>query len=311
MISAELFDRLFPSKGLNPRKYNHIAKRSELLDSLNKFLPAYEINTHKRVSAFLSCCGVETDYFKTTEEYASGADYEGRKDLGNTQKGDGRRFKGRGIIQTTGRGNYTELQETVGVALGLDFVKDPALLNVVEVAVESACFYWRARDLNKYADAKKIKNLNAKVNRGRTHDSKGNELAPLHWAKRNELYSKCWRLIPTDFTFEEAENADPELTEFTEGVRPIELSPETEMKFSQAADLAKGPTFKTVAKKVASRVITPLGLLWGTTSGKIVLILTALIIVGGIGYTIYLYRKQVQLGWQIAVATIKKKAGLS
>jgi putative chitinase len=310
MITAELFERLFPSKGLNPKKYNLVSpqKRQELLDALNTFLPAYEINTHKRVAAFLSCCGVETDYFKTTEEYASGADYEGRKDLGNTQKGDGRRFKGRGVIQTTGRGNYTELQETVGVALGLDFVKDPALLNIVPIAVESACFYWRVHDLNKYADKKQIKWLNAKVNRGSTHDKKGNELLPLHWAKRNELYSKCWRLIPSDFTFEEAENADPE---FTEGVRPIDLSPEAEMKFSQAADLAKGPTFKTVAKKVASRVITPLGLLWGTTSGKIVLTLTALIIIGGIGYVGYLYRKQIQLGWQIAVATVKKKAGLS
>jgi predicted chitinase len=302
MISAELFERLFPSKGLNPQKYNLVAKRSELIDALNKFLPAYEINNHKRVSAFLSCCGVETDYFKTTEEYASGADYEGRKDLGNTQKGDGKRFKGRGIIQTTGRYNYTQLRDVLCSEMCLDFVSEPALLSVPEIAVESACVFWKLKDLNKYADSKQIKQLNGVVNRGSANK------APLHWAKRNELYSKCWRLIPTDFTFEEAENADPELLAT---VQPIEITPEMETRFSSAQATLQNPAVAGVAKKAGSTFLGKLGLIWGTTGGRIALFLTGIAVITTLSYVGYKYRKQVQLGWQIAVATIKKKAGLS
>lgn len=65
----------------------------------------------------------ESDRFKTMEEYASGAAYEGRQSLGNTQKGDGVRFKGRGFVQITGRRNYTDHSKRLGV----DLVSNPAL----------------------------------------------------------------------------------------------------------------------------------------------------------------------------------------
>jgi predicted chitinase len=65
----------------------------------------------------------ESDRFRTMEEYASGAAYEGRADLGNTQSGDGRRFKGRGFVQITGRRNYTDWAKR----LGIDLVGNPAL----------------------------------------------------------------------------------------------------------------------------------------------------------------------------------------
>lgn len=301
MITPELFERLFPSKGLSPTKYNLIKNRQQLLESLNKFLPLYEINDHKRVSAFLATCGIETDYFRTTEEYASGNDYEGRADLKNTQKGDGKRFKGRGIIQTTGRGNYTQLQKIVGPTLGIDLVKDPTLLNLTPLAVESACVYWKVHNLNAYADKKQFKQLNGVVNRGSASKT------PLHWAKRNELYSKCVRYIPQNFKFE----TTPEEVEFTEGIKPIDITPEMESRFTQAADMAKGPTTKVVLAKLGGRVGGPLTAAWATTSGRILLILTALILAGGIAYTVYIYRKQITLGYEIALATIKKKVGLA
>jgi hypothetical protein len=73
----------------------------------------------------------ECDQFKTMEEYASGAAYEGRKSLGNTVAGDGRKFKGRGYVQITGRRNYTDWSKRLGV----DFLKEPKKVSELRYAV--------------------------------------------------------------------------------------------------------------------------------------------------------------------------------
>lgn len=125
---------------------------------MNTTCASYEIDTREEYCHFLAQACHETDRFKTLREYASGRAYEGRVDLGNTQPGDGVRFKGRGIFQTTGRANYLQLGSKKG-RRDL-FINNPELLEQPEYAVWSACEFWRTRGLNdvaSHADADILK----------------------------------------------------------------------------------------------------------------------------------------------------------
>lgn len=93
------------------------------------------------LAAFMAQVAHESDGFNTAKEYASGSAYEGRKDLGNTQPGDGKRYKGRGYIQLTGRSNY----EKAGKALGLDLVGNPSLAEDPEVAADVSVWFWETQ----------------------------------------------------------------------------------------------------------------------------------------------------------------------
>ena len=109
-------------------------KHPEYLDNINAALVKGQINTCHRQAAFLA----QLVYM---EEIASGAAYEGRTDLGNTQSGDGKQFKGRGPTQLTGRANYRAADQ----ALGLDLEAYPE-----QVATPSDCFrtsvwFWTTR----------------------------------------------------------------------------------------------------------------------------------------------------------------------
>ena len=121
-----------------------------LADWMNTLCPSYEIDTAREYGHFLAQACHETDHFKTLREYASGSAYEGRADLGNTQAGDGIRFRGRGIFQTTGRANYLQL----GIKKGRRdlFTNTPELLELPEYAVWSACEFWKTRGLNDVAN---------------------------------------------------------------------------------------------------------------------------------------------------------------
>ena len=124
----------------------HKTKMMSILPEwINKICPEFEIDTPREYAHFLAQACHETDHFRTLEEYASGRAYEGRKDLGNVILGDGIRFKGRGIFQTTGRANYKQL----GVKKGNKdlFLKNPELLEQPEYAVWSACVFWKSRNL--------------------------------------------------------------------------------------------------------------------------------------------------------------------
>lgn len=122
----------------------------------------FEIDTPKRKAAFLAQIAHESGSLKYVEEIASGEAYEGRKDLGNTQPGDGKRFKGRGLIQVTGRANY----QACGAALGLDLIASPELLKEPVNAARSAGWYWHSRNLNRFADWDQFGALTRAINGG-------------------------------------------------------------------------------------------------------------------------------------------------
>lgn len=118
------------------------------LPHLNASMGYADIRNDRRKAAYLAQIAHESDGFRTFEEYASGAAYEGRSDLGNSQPGDGRRYKGRGAIQLTGRANYRD----IGRRLGVDFERNPELLERPEYAFLASADYWKRHDLNALAD---------------------------------------------------------------------------------------------------------------------------------------------------------------
>lgn len=128
----------------------HLAEK--YIDGINKALTEFNINTCQRKSAFLAQIFHESGGLKWQEELASGQAYEGRKDLGNIYTGDGKRFKGRGLIQLTGRHNYN----IAGKALGLDLINFPDLASNATNAPRIAGWYWNSRNLNKLADQHNI-----------------------------------------------------------------------------------------------------------------------------------------------------------
>ncbi len=138
------------------------AKAEEYLPHINRAMQEAGINTKQRQSMFLAQLAHESGGLRYMEEIASGAAYEGRRDLGNTQPGDGRRFKGRGPIQLTGRANY----RAAGRALGLDLENNPQLAARPEVGFRVAAWFWQSRGLNQHADAGNFREVTRRINGG-------------------------------------------------------------------------------------------------------------------------------------------------
>ena len=118
-----------------------------------------------RFAYFMAQCAHESAGFQFTKELGSARylnRYEGRRDLGNTEIGDGVRFCGRGIIQVTGRSNYAACGEWTGLPL----LEYPELLEDPGPAVRSACWYWMTHNLNPICDAQNFTLLTRRINGG-------------------------------------------------------------------------------------------------------------------------------------------------
>lgn len=124
----------------------------------NRMLPKYGINTKERLVGFLSQLGHESGGLLYTREIADGSAYEGRRDLGNIKVGDGKKFKGRGLIQITGRSNYQAFKD----AYGIDVINNPDLLGgqyatnstqqQLENSLLASIWFWNRANLNSLAD---------------------------------------------------------------------------------------------------------------------------------------------------------------
>jgi predicted chitinase len=138
------------------------AKRAAYLPFMQQAMAEFDITSYLRETAFLAQLAHESAELRYMEEIASGAAYEGRVSLGNTQPGDGKRFKGRGPIQLTGRANYTKY----GQLLGLDLVNDPEIAATKEVGFRIASQFWKLNGLNELADQQQFKTITKRINGG-------------------------------------------------------------------------------------------------------------------------------------------------
>lgn len=162
-------------------------------DALNEILPEYEINTPRRVAAFIAQCAHESGGFRALKEnlnykaeslckvfpkyfpsldlanqYAHQQEkianriYGGRMGNGPEESGDGFRYCGRGLIQLTGKSNYTAFAESLEMP-----VEDvPEYLATFEGAIQSACWFWETNNLNQYADHDDILTMTKRINGG-------------------------------------------------------------------------------------------------------------------------------------------------
>ena len=184
--------------------------RDEIVDPLvkylNQYMPQYEVNTYLRVTHFIAQAAHESAAFRTLEEYASGSAYEGRKDLGNVNKGDGVRYKGRGIFQLTGRANYRDM----GKKLGYDLEGKPELAATPEISVLTALEYWKSRGLSAFADKDDITTITKRINGGLNG-----------FDDRKKYLLKAQNVFPRDFKFDAVPTIN---TQITDAVSSINVS---------------------------------------------------------------------------------------
>lgn len=139
-------------------------KRIDLYyEPLVKGMTRYGIDTPRQIAHFIAQLAHESGSLLYSEELASGSAYEGRTDLGNSQAGDGVRFKGRGLIQLTGRNNYQQYSQFTGI----DYVSDPTKVALDPFAcVDVACWFWKDRNIGPLAEADDARAVTKRINGG-------------------------------------------------------------------------------------------------------------------------------------------------
>ncbi len=115
----------------------------------NEYADKYLVNTPLRIAAFFSQVIHESGAFRYVHEIATGEAYEGRADLGNVHMGDGKRFKGRGYIQITGRNNYAAISKDLFGDVNT-LLNNPDQLATPQYAMLSSFWFWNLKGLNNY-----------------------------------------------------------------------------------------------------------------------------------------------------------------
>jgi len=239
------------------------AKAAALLPHLNRAMAEYRINTLPRVAAFVAQLAHESGEFRWMEEIwgptPAQRRYEPQTDLakrlGNTAPGDGKRFKGRGPIQLTGRANYSRF----GGLLGLDLVSAPEQAATPTVGFRTAALYWANRGLNELADAWNFREITRRINGGYNgladrqkyfERAKAVLATAFEWIPRMSVPGRAAapaREVPTE-----------PLTRGYEAIRRLK-APKKRAKKSTAKKAAtrKAPTRKTTTKKAGAKKAPP------------------------------------------------------
>lgn len=157
IVGRNTFTALFQKAGASLDRAQEMAIAADAC-----FVKAGLLDNELRLAHFMAQLIHESGSFRYMEEIASGAKYEGREDLGNTQPGDGVRFKGRGPIQITGRANYRRF----GRILGIDIERHPEIASLPSIGLQLACAYWDDRGLNAFADRDDIITITKRINGG-------------------------------------------------------------------------------------------------------------------------------------------------
>lgn len=156
-----------------------IIRASEFTPHLIFTGESYEINTKQRLAHFFAQIGHESGSLRYVRELWGPTPvqkrYEGRKDLGNTQAGDGAKFRGHGLIQVTGRKNHAAARDALRKRFMQvpDFEVYPDALELPRWASLSAGWYWDSRSLNKLADADDFDGICDLINRGHKTEEEG------------------------------------------------------------------------------------------------------------------------------------------
>lgn len=169
-MTADQLRKIMPQAG---------AKADLFAGPLNGAMTEFEINTKARQAAFIAQIGHESGQLRYVRELASGNAYEGREDLGNTMPGDGMKYKGRGLIQITGKANYVALM----MALGIDCLEHPEVLEEPVNACRSAGWFWKTNGLNELADQGNFLVITKRINGG----TNGLDDRQALWAKAKEI----------------------------------------------------------------------------------------------------------------------------
>jgi putative chitinase len=172
MITLSELSEIMPYAGRRASLY---------LEPLNAAMEQFQIDTPDRQAAFLAQVAHESGSLKYVEELASGDAYEGRANLGNTAPGDGRLFKGRGLLQITGRDNYRAC--SLALFGDLRLLLHPEMLEEPDNAARSAAWYWRSRGLNVLADQGRFRAITRKINGGLT----GLDERLAYWEKAKDV----------------------------------------------------------------------------------------------------------------------------
>ena len=166
-VDAQTMREIAPSfSGAIAQRQNFIL--TAVGEVLAKTLQEFEINTRLRIAHFLAQTCHESAGFRTTEEFASGQAYEHRLDLGNVNVGDGPRYKGRGLLQLTGRSNYTLLgKQLLDQGLIAVSLKDaPELAAEPVLSLRIACEFWKSKNINAACDGDDVLRVTKIVNGG-------------------------------------------------------------------------------------------------------------------------------------------------